>query len=130
MTALWRWIRENHEGLQTIVTFAGVLAAVWFAVLTRRLARTAGVQAEASLRGSSAAADQAKAAADQAKITQSIFEAAHRPYVEIAIDTWSYVYRDDHFRLGFSLKNHGQVPATLIGWSVVVAANGNIVAQR
>src|SRR5262245_20393625 len=116
--SLWYWIQANSGGLTVVVTFLGVLVAGVYAFLTRRLARTAARQVEETGR--------------QADVTQQMFEASHRPYVEIDIERASYVYRDDHFRLRFNLKNHGQVPATLIAWtaSITTLGRARILSDR
>jgi hypothetical protein len=41
-----------------------------------------------------------------------------------------YLFHDEHLRFGFLLKNHGQIPATLIGWSAVVVVGRRIIDQR
>jgi xanthosine utilization system XapX-like protein len=125
----WTWIKANHEPLTVVVTFLGVLVAWRYVVLTRRLAETANVQAgaardqaQASRLGADAAADQAQAsragaeaAADQARIARQIFEAAHRPYLSVAVK--QLFYGDmSNFRILFAVKNHGPVPATLKEW--------------
>lgn len=81
----WCWVQRNHDVLQTlgawagvIVASAGVIVAIRYVILTRRLAQAANVQAGAAR----VAAD---AAAAQAESTRLIFEAAHRPYLESPI---------------------------------------------
>jgi len=122
MAGFMCWLEANHDALQTmaafaalLVTLAGVGAALYYAWLTRRLVNASSMSASA--------------AADQATITRRTFEAVHRPYVEAAIDPWRAFYREDHFRLTFVLRNHGQVPAALAGWSAVVVVNGHIVFE-
>ncbi len=44
--------------------------------------------------------------------------------------TWRLLYAIAGIVFGFLLRNHGQVPGTLIGWRAVVVVNGLIVAER
>jgi multidrug efflux pump subunit AcrA (membrane-fusion protein) len=149
---LWYWINDNHEVLQTVgswvaaaIALAGVIAAFSYVRLTRRLAEQAKAagesarvqadaalkQAEASLQGAQASRKGAEAAAEQANITRQIFEAAHRPYLQIEMDRESSFFEDpDFFRLLFTLKNHGPVPAILAERQVTVKEEGQLVAER
>jgi hypothetical protein len=100
----WRWLNTNAQAVGVVVTLAGVLAAVYYAILTRRLARTA---------------------ADQGKTTREMFEAGHRPYLEpIFVFEELRYYDPENFDLHFSIQNHGLVPASLAGWRMEIAFNG------
>ncbi|SRR5713101_3943690 len=104
------WLGEHSQALQVfgslvgaLITLAGVAVALYYACLTRRLARTA---------------------AEQAKTTRDMFEAGHRPYLEPIFHFEELRYYDPaNFDLHFSLHNHGPVPATLAGWHMEIAFN-------
>lgn len=83
----------------------------------RRLVGWARTQAEAALR--------------QAGVTQQIFQAAHRPYVEARIGPEvSFFNGPDNFGYRFYFKNHGPVPAILTGWRAIVRHRREVVAER
>jgi len=76
---------------------------------------------------------QADAAVQQAQVTRQIFEASNRPYLEVVIDEWSYLFPQTtgfHFNLRFRVMNHGQVPAIFKAWRATVRVAAQIVAQR
>jgi len=139
--AFLSWIQTNRDVLQTLaawaavlVALAGVIVAIRYAILTRRLAEAANLQAAASNAAAQAAREQAEAsrrgaeaAADQARTARQIFEAGHRPYVEVWLEEASFWTNEEFFRLRVKLKNHGPVPADIIRWQLVFRINGNIV---
>jgi hypothetical protein len=104
------WLALHAQALQTLgvlastfVTLAGVVVALYYARLTRHLARSAR---------------------DQAKTTREMFEAGNRPYLEPIFNFEELRYYDPkNFDLHFSLLNHGSVPATLVGWRMEVTFN-------
>jgi hypothetical protein len=130
----WDWVQGNHEVLQTLAAWAGILVAVGgvivaiaYAILTRKLADAANDQASASKAAAEASRRGAEAAAAQARTTQQIFEAAHRPYVEVWLDSGSFWTSPEFFRLYVKLKNHGPVPADIIRWQAVFRIKDEIV---
>ena len=141
MTDFRNWVGDNHDVLQTIAAWAGVLVAaggvfvaVVYALLTRQLARAANEQAAASNEAARAAREQAEAsrrgaeaAAAQARTTQQMFEAGHRPYVEARLDEASFGTRPDFYRLHVRVKNYGPMPADIIRWQLVFRRENGIV---
>lgn len=126
----WCWVQRNHDVLQTlgawagvIVASAGVIVAIRYVILTRRLAQAANVQAGAAR----VAAD---AAAAQAESTRLIFEAAHRPYLQVVMDrTSSFFYEADFYRFHYTVENHGAVPAILTERHLIVRVDGQEVLR-
>ena len=122
MTGLWRWITENKDALTAVGTVAGavvtlvvVVVAAIYAVFTRRLVSAARTQAEASLK--------------QAQVTQRMFEASHRPYLNVQPSRMLFLGREN-FVFAFSLRNRGSLPAALVGWHATLSRNGETVAER
>ncbi len=110
-----------------VLTFLAVVVATVYARLTSRLAQAAKAQAiaakdqaEASVKQADASRVGAEAAADQARSTRLIFEAAHRPYLEVRLDPSSFYIGPDLYRLDVTVKNHGPVPAILDRWQAVI----------
>lgn len=99
---------------------SGVYYAARYVRLTRDLARAANVQAEQ-------ARTSASAAADQAHISRQIFEAAHRPSIEVMVDfnAARFFQNADNYTFPFRLHNHGSVPAILVGWRGTVRVTGH-----
>ncbi len=130
----WTWLGTYSPQLQVLAALAGVAVAafgVWYARryvrLTRDLARAARVQAEEARTAAQAALRQADAALRQADTTQHIFESGNRPYLEPFVDEGEfYYYGPDQYSVSFSLKNHGHVPAVLIGWNMEVWLDGQL----
>ena len=117
-----QWLALHAQALQTLgvlagtlVTLTGVVVALYYARLTRNLARSAR---------------------DQAKTTREMFEAGNRPYLEPrfpfqqepppATDELRYFSPHD-YRLPFSLRNHGSTPGVLIGWRMDLSFNSQVV---
>ena len=120
---MWCWIGENQGQLTVLVTLAGVVVAWFYVRLTRRLARAARDQAEASRIA-------AQAAADQAHSTRLILEAAHRPWVEIEFDRQSSFFANpDRYRLIGTVHNHGSAPAILIRSRAVFRQGGTVLCE-
>jgi hypothetical protein len=86
----WDWVATHHEPLTVCITLAGVVVAWRYVVLTHRLAKAANVQAGAARDQAQASRAGAEAAADQARVARQIFEAAHRPYLSVAITDFFY----------------------------------------
>jgi hypothetical protein len=87
-----------------LVTAAGVVVALYYARLTRRLARTAREQSET---------------------TRKMFEAGHRPYLKPVFPFQElHYFRREDYNFSFSLHNHGAVPALLVGWRMDVTLDG------
>ncbi len=134
---LWYYLTSYSNALTAlagivgvVVAFLGVVVAAVYAGLTWRLAKVARTQAEqgkilaesakrqadAALEQAAASHRAAQAAAEQAHVTRQMFEASHRPYLEVQIEQRSFYLRPDFFGLFLSVKNHGPVPAILLGW--------------
>jgi len=101
----WGWIGGNHDQLTVLITLGAVLVALWYAFLTRRLARTA---------------------ADQA-------EAAHRPYLEIrsthtTVEAAEGKGLDRKFEFGF--LNHGSVPGVVVGWDLTIKRGDATIGEK
>lgn len=123
MRALWCWLAANSSPLTVVLTFLAVVVATVYAALTWRLARAATDQAGASRKA-------ADAAADQALSTRLIFEAAHRPYLQVEMDGVSFFTRPDRFLLWFTAKNHGPLPAILTDYHLTVKVDGRLIVER
>jgi hypothetical protein len=126
----WCWVQRNHDVLQTlgawagvIVAAAGVVVAIRYVILTRRLAEAAHVQATASRIA-------AQAGEAQAQSTRLIFEAAHRPYLQVALHgDSSFFFKPDFYRFFYTVKNHGPIPAILADRHLTVRMSGQEVLQ-
>lgn len=131
MRALWCWLAANSSPLTVVLTFLAVVVAAVYAGLTWRLARAARDQAGAARVQAEASRMAANAAADQAHSTRLIFEAAHRPYLQVEMDRrMSFFVRPDFFRLWFTLRNHGPLPAILADRHLTVRVDGRLVVER
>lgn len=130
MSAILFWITNHSSALIVIATVLGVVVAGIYSFLTWRLAnaaiaqaQAALTQAEASRAQATAATDAARAAADQAVIARQIFEAAHRPYVELMLSDSTRFDHAQAYEIGVQLQNHGPVPATLVDWDVTIRSS-------
>lgn len=130
LRTLWYYLTSYSSALTAlaslvgvVLTFLAVVVAAVYAFLTWQLAKAAKIQADASLKG-------AEAAGQQAKATQLIFEAAHRPYLDVVIQPWSFYARPDFFDFAFLLTNKGPVPAILVACHAIVRLEGAVVAER
>src|ERR1700694_4648556 len=108
--ALWVWLKENHESVGAaaatagvIVAAAGVIVAALYVRLTHRLATATHRQANLT-------ATIAEQTRRQAEITQQIFEAGHRPYLELTFEGGEFI-DEERLNLRFNVTNHGHVPA-------------------
>jgi hypothetical protein len=145
---LWYYLTSYSNALTALASllgvvtaFLGVLVAAAYAFLTWRLAQAAKVQAEqatvlvesakkqadAALVQAEASRKGAEAAVEQARVTRKIFEAGHRPYVEVWLDSGSFWTNPEFFRLHVKLKNHGPVPADIIKWQAVFRTGSETV---
>ena len=61
----------------------------------------------------------------QAALTRRIFEASHRPYLNVLPQ--DPVFLDRHIHFVFHLDNRGTVPAIVTGWHVSVRYRGQAV---
>ncbi len=132
----WCWVLDNHDVLQTLaawlgalVALAGVIVAGRYVVLTRRLAQAANTSAEAARTQAEVSRQGAEAAADQARSTRLIFEAAHRPYLEVQLDPNSFFVTFEFRRLLLTVTNHGPVPALLENWEARFRQGPNAVGR-
>ena len=118
MAWFWAWVRTEHDALSVVLTalallvaVAGVVVAVIYARLTRKLAVAANRQAD---------------------LTEALFETGHRPWLAIVCD---YDIRQNdhqdspasfdteitqHRDFSLSLENKGSVPAIIVAWQVLV----------
>jgi len=129
LSGAWQWLSQNKDAIVSLaaivgvgVAIAGVIAAAIYARLTRRLAE--------SVRDQSALSKElATETRRQAEVSQRIFEASHRPYLELMLDEAQFG-DEEQFIFRFSAKNHGSVPAVQLRWSVVLRDNdGRVVAD-
>jgi len=145
--ALWNSLTTNSATNSTAVTamatVAGVAVAAAYAYLTFRLARAANTQAAqgrvlagAAMRQADAALAQAEAsrrgadaAAEQAYVTRQMFEASHRPYLEVRVQGRTFYARPELMSVVVLVKNHGSVPAMLLGWRTDVRVGGQVIAH-
>ena len=122
---LWTWIGANSSTLSALITLAGVVVAIVYVVLTRRLAAAAVRQAEETHRQADLTDRIAKETARQAQTSQQIFEAAHRAYLEVIVEAAHIFFVDPSFyRVVFDIKNHGPIPAVGISWIVHISRVG------
>lgn len=56
----------------------------------------------------------------QANITRKMFEATYRPWVEAVFDDGCVFHGADNYTFYIHLKNHGQVPAFLLKWQLLI----------
>lgn len=98
-SGLWDWAGANSQALGAIGTLAAVAVAAIYAFFTHRLWQATRAQAE---------------------ITRRMFEASHRPYVQVKIDIESFFNDPELYGLEFDIIHHGQVPAVLIGWAATI----------
>jgi hypothetical protein len=125
----WHWLSQNKDAIGSLtaivgvaVAIAGVIVAAIYARLTRRLAEAARDQ-------SALAKEITTETRRQAEVSQRIFEASHRPYLELMLDEAQFG-DEEQFIFRFSAKNHGSVPAVQLRWSVVLRDNdGRVVAD-
>jgi len=96
--------------LTALFTLGAALVAYCYVIVTQKLARSA--------------ADQALAAKAQADVTQKMFEATYRPYLEIVVGSDGTFTSSETCYVGFDIKCHGQVPATITSWNAVFAFSG------
>lgn len=131
MNAIWRWLTtgENATAVSALAAIAGVLigiaaviVAAVYAGLTRRLARASRRQADLT----NAIARETQRQAD---VGRQIFEAAHRPYIEVTLEDAFFV-RADHYRAQFEMTNHGMLPAVGITWTVTISHEGQQIATE
>lgn len=128
---LWRWLTagSNATAVSALAAVAGVLVgialvivAAVYARLTRRLARAARRQADLT----NAIAQETQRQAD---VGRQIFEAAHRPYIEVTLEDAFFV-RGDLYRARFEMTNHGALPAVGITWTVTISHEGQEIATE
>jgi len=129
LSGAWQWLSQNKDAIVSLaaivgvgVAIAGVIAAAIYARLTRRLAE--------SVRDQSALSKElATETRRQAEVSQRIFEASHRPYLELMLDEAQFG-DEEQFIFRFSAKNHGSVPAVQLRWSVVLRdTDGRVVGD-
>jgi hypothetical protein len=66
-----------------------------------------------------------------AESTRLIFEAAHRPYLQVLMYRGgSFFFEADFYRFHYSIKNHGPVPAILTERHLIVRMDGQEVVRR
>jgi len=126
----WGWIGANYQPLAVVLAALGVAVTWWYVRLTRRLATAANTAANAALQQAAASLVGAKAAAEQARITRQMFEASHRPVLELTLHGFDYFNTADSYRLDFDVKNHGQVPAILTESRLVVRQDAVVIVDR
>jgi hypothetical protein len=131
VNAIWRWLTTggNATAVSALAAIAGVLVglaavivAAVYARLTRRLARAAHRQADLT-------ANIARETQRQVEVSRQVFEAAHRPYIEVTLEDAFFV-RADHYRARFEMTNHGAVPAVGITWAVTISHEGQEIATE
>ncbi len=131
MTALWRWLNAggNAAAVSALAAVAGILVGVAavivaavYAALTRRLA--SAVKRQADLTDNIARETQR-----QAEVSRQIFEAAHRPYIEVTLEDAFFV-RPDLYRARFAMTNRGAVPAVGVAWTVTISHDEREIATR
>ena len=131
MNAVWRWLISggNATAVSALVAIAGVLVgiaavilAVVYARLTHRL--TQAVHRLADLTHAIGRETQR-----EADVGRQIFEAAHRPYIEVTLEDAFFV-RADLYRARFEMANHGTLPAVGITWTVTISHEGQQIATE
>ena len=125
----WRWLEANKGAIGALtaivgvaVAIAGVIVASIYARLTRRLADTARDQTALTK-------EIATETRRQARISQQVFEASHRPVLEVNLERGGFV-DDQHFGFHFTVKNHGSVPAINVRSTVVCRMDDKVVVER
>src|SRR5262245_2682943 len=100
----WAW------GLYVGFLAATFIVVLWYALETQGMASTA---------------------VEQVHLNRRMFEAAHRPSIEIIVDlTQAHFYQDgNNYAFPFQLNNHGSVPALLDGWQGRVRRNGVVETE-
>jgi hypothetical protein len=68
--------------------------------------------------------DQVAVSRKQADIARQMFEATHRPFVEIRFFTASFFEKPEFHHISYKLINHGHVPAIVSSCQAVVTRNG------
>ena len=129
LSGAWHWISLNKDAIGSLtaivgmaVVIAGVIVAAIYARLTRRLA-------EAAREESALTKEIATETRRQGEVSQRVFEASHRPYLELMLDEAQFG-DEEQFIFRFSAKNHGSVPGVQLRWSVVLRDNdGRVVAD-
>lgn len=129
LSGAWQWLSQNRDAIGSLtaiiavtVAIAGVIVAAIYARLTRRLAEAARDQ---SVLAKEITAETRR----QAEVSHRLFEASHRPYLELMLDEAQFS-DEEQFMFRFSAKNHGSVPAVQLRWSVVLRdADARVVAD-
>jgi hypothetical protein len=115
-SALFARLLPNESRPTIVGTVAIVLTGaivLWYTWETRRLRLESH--------------DQVVASRDQADIARRMFEASHRPFVEVQFAKGSYFERAQFYHLMYKLVNHGHVPAIVTTCQASVADDGNPV---
>ncbi len=97
----WAW------GLYVGFLAASFVAVLWYALVAHRMADTA---------------------AQESRLNHQIFEASHRPSLEVifAVGDTRFYQNEGNYTFPFQLYNHGSVPAVLVGWRGIVRRDGAI----
>jgi hypothetical protein len=127
---LWNVLHDYHDetsaasaALGVLAAFAGVVVAIRYVVLTRRLWKATNAQGDLTR----AIAEVTKR---QAEISQSLVEASHRPYIEVSTrEAWFST--PTWYRFKLHIANRGLTPAVDLTWSVRVSnKDGTALVQR
>jgi hypothetical protein len=129
MSWIWEFVKENHAAISAasaalgvLVALAGVIVAIGYVVLTGRLWQAAKAQADLT----KGIAEETKR---QAETSQSMFEASHRPYLEVTLPNAVFV-RPDWYSIKLHVANRGSTPAVDLAWAVRVSKKGVSVVDR
>ena len=122
----WRWLSQNKDAIGSLSAILGVAVAIigvivaWnYARLTRRLANTARDQ---TLLTKEIATETRR----QAVISQQVFEASHRPYLETNLTELLLIDEQRH-RFKITARNHGSVPAINVHWKLACSVGDDVL---
>jgi hypothetical protein len=101
----WAW------GLYVGFLAATFIAVLWYALETQGMARTA---------------------VEQVQLNRRIFEAAHRPSIEVIVDPGQgrFYQNQGNYAFPFRLYNHGPVAAVFVGWQGRVRSNDVVEVEH
>jgi hypothetical protein len=125
----WRWLSQNKDAIGSLTAIIGVGVAIlavvvawYYARLTRRLANTARDQ---TLLTKEIATETRR----QAAVSQQVFEASHRPYLEANL-TEIWLIDEQRHRFKITARNHGSVPAINVHWKLACGVGEDFLFTR
>ena len=129
LSGAWQWLSQNKDAIGSLTAIVGVAVAIAAIIVAAIYARLTRRLAEAARNQSALAKELTTETQRQAEVSQRLFEASHRPYLELMLDEAQFG-DEEEFIFRFSAKNHGSVPAVQLRWSVVLRdSDGRVVAD-